>query len=416
MLYAGLDFGTSGCRLMLIDQHNQLCYENRVIYADNVLQSPKLWWQALLQLFSALPHTLREKLAAISIDGTSGSLLLSDCAGKPSSPVLMYNDTQAIQEAAYISTIAPDNSGAHGVGGSLSKLLFLLKHYPSEDHAYALHQADWLSNRLLDQWGLSDENNCLKLGYDPVARQWPQWLASLNLAKHLLPKVTATGQCLGTISAKMAQELQLPPQLKIVAGTTDSIAAFIATGANQIGEAVSSLGSTLAIKLLTQKAIYAPKMGIYSHRLGDKWLVGGASNTGGAVLLKYFDKAQLAKLTQHVNPKQLLNLNYYPLVQKGERFPIADANKLPILDPRPCKNADFFQAILEGIADIETEAYHCLTQLGAIQAHLIYTVGGGNKNRKWTTIRQNKLGIVLKNPIYSEAAYGSALLAKGLLF
>ena len=75
---------------------------------------------------------MREKLRAISIDGTSGTLLLSDGKGKPSSPVLMYNDTQAWQEAADIATIAPDQSGAHGVGGSLSKLLFLLKQYPHQ--------------------------------------------------------------------------------------------------------------------------------------------------------------------------------------------------------------------------------------------------------------------------------------------
>ena len=205
-------------------------------------------------------------------------------------------------------------------------------------------------------------------------------------------------------------------QLKIVAGTTDSIAAFIATGAMNIGDAVSSLGSTLAIKILVKQAIYAPKMGIYSHRLGDKWLVGGASNTGGAVLLKYFKSAQLAELTLDVNPKQLLNLNYYPLVQQGERFPVANVNKAAILHPRPTRDAEFFQAMLEGIADIEAEAYRCLTQLGANPPRLIYTVGGGNRNEKWTTIRQNKLGIKLINPVYSEAAYGSAVLAKGLLF
>ena len=210
MYYAGVDFGTSGCRLILINQCNQLRYEARIRYPKNAVQSPQLWWQALLKLLSELPCSMREKLRAISIDGTSGTLLLSDGKGKPSSPVLMYNDTQAWQEAADIATIAPDQSGAHGVGGSLSKLLFLLKQYPHKDHAHALHQADWIANRLLGQWGFSDENNSLKLGYDPITRQWPQWLASLNFAQHLLPKVTATGQCLGTISMAMAQLLQLP--------------------------------------------------------------------------------------------------------------------------------------------------------------------------------------------------------------
>ena len=37
----------------------------------------------------------------------------------------------------------------------------------------------------------------------------------------------------------------------VVGGTTDSIAAFLAAGAERVGEAVTSLGSTVAIKLLS---------------------------------------------------------------------------------------------------------------------------------------------------------------------
>lgn len=64
------------------------------------------------------------------------------------------------------------------------------------------------------------------------------------------------------------------------AGTTDSIAAFLAAGVDAPGQAVTSLGSTLAIKLLSETRVDDARYGVYSHRLGDSWLVGGASNTG----------------------------------------------------------------------------------------------------------------------------------------
>jgi len=38
---------------------------------------------------------------------------------------------------------------------------------------------------------------------------------------------------------------------------------------------------------------------------GDAWLVGGASNTGGAVLRQYFTDEELIKLTEKVDPQQL---------------------------------------------------------------------------------------------------------------
>ena len=51
-------------------------------------------------------------------------------------------------------------------------------------------------------------------------------------------------------------------------GTTDSIAAFLASGAAGVGEAVTSLGSTLAIKLLSAQPVDDSRYGVYSHRLG----------------------------------------------------------------------------------------------------------------------------------------------------
>jgi sugar (pentulose or hexulose) kinase len=412
MYYAGIDLGTSGCRLIIIDADNHLHYQTHIIYPHVNSQTPTLWWQSVRQLLRNIPSAIAKKLCAISIDGTSGTLLLSDIYGHPSSQALMYNDGDAINESKHISTIAPRNSGAQGMGSSLSKLLFLLKKYPHTPHAHALHQADWIANQLLGKFGFSDENNCLKLGYDPVLQCWPDWLAQLNFPLRLLPQVKPAGQSFGYIAAKIAHDLQLPPNLKIIAGTTDSIAAFIATGAKKIGDAVTSLGSTLTIKILAQQPIYAPEMGIYSHRLANKWLVGGASNTGGAVLLAYFTRVQLQTMTTQLNPQQLLNLNYYPLVTTGERFPVADPNKIAVLCPRPANDTEFFQAILEGIADIETEAYRRLNYLGTPIPSCIYSVGGGSRNAAWTMIRANKLNSPIKQPHHSEAAYGAALLAK----
>lgn len=44
----------------------------------------------------------------------------------------------------------------------------------------------------------------------------------------------------------------LPASCQVVAGTTDSIAAFIAANATAPGHAVTSLGSTLAVKMLSE--------------------------------------------------------------------------------------------------------------------------------------------------------------------
>lgn len=411
MFYAGIDLGTSGCRLIIINQQRDIQYQNLIEYDDVNLQTPELWWQSVSHLLFSVPRNITLKLRSISIDGTSGTLLLTDINGKPSSPALMYNDTQALDQAKLIKEYAPDSSGSHGAGSSLSKLLFLLSNYPNKTHAHALHQADWISNKLMGKFGFSDENNCLKLGFDSVSKCWPNWLKKLNFPLALLPQVTPAGHVISTISPDIAQHFQLPQTVKIVAGTTDSIAAFIATGASKQGEAVTSLGSTLAIKLLSNRPVFSPDAGIYSHKLGTYWLVGGASNSGGAVLRQYFSVEQIQRMTAKINPDKLLNLGYYPLPKVGERFPIADPKKQAILLPKVDTDVQFFQAILEGIADIEAFAYNNLEKLGCPYPHSIFTVGGGNANTSWTKIRAQKTGITINNPKYSEAAYGVALLA-----
>lgn len=93
---------------------------------------------------------------------------------------------------------------------------------------------------------------------------------------------------------------------------------------------VTSLGSTLAIKLLSTTRVEDARFGVYSHRLDDKWLVGGASNTGGAVLRQIFTDDQLEELSKKIDPAKASPLDYYPLIGIGERFPTAD----PKLEPR----------------------------------------------------------------------------------
>ncbi|TIT30106.1 MAG: carbohydrate kinase, partial [Mesorhizobium sp.] len=68
----------------------------------------------------------------------------------------------------------------------------------------------------------------------------------------------------------------------------------------------------------------APRFGIYSHRLGDTWLAGRASNSGGKVLAQHFPLARIIELSAMIDPTTETGLDYYPLGTAGERFPIAD--------------------------------------------------------------------------------------------
>jgi D-ribulokinase len=447
--YLGLDFGTSGARAALIDTAKVLQFESAVTFEtvdlariaglepidsrnigfesathsgsaagqipSQLRRWPTIWAAALWQLLSQIPTELRSRLSRIAINGTSATVLLCDAQGYPLLPPILYNDARAQSVLPQLQAIAPANHVVLSATSSLAKLLWYAQQPEFAQARYFMHQADWLAFLLHGQPGISDYHNSLKLGYDPRSLRYPGWFNHPQLVAlvNLLPEVMAPGTAIANITPEIASSFELNPNCQVCAGTTDSIAAFLASGAQTPGEAVTSLGSTLVLKLLSQTPIEDASAGIYSHRLGDRWLVGGASNTGGAVLRHYFTDIQLQTLSQAINPAQPSVLDYYPLLQPGERFPINDPHLQPRLTPQPDDPGLFLQGLLESLARIEAQGYQLLITKGANALRKVYTAGGGAQNQTWSQIRQRYLQVpVLRSP-QSEAAYGSALLALG---
>jgi sugar (pentulose or hexulose) kinase len=249
-----------------------------------------------------------------------------------------------------------------------------------------------------------------------IARAWPDWLAATGMAVEKLPVVVAPGTSLGCVTHDMAQRLGLPADAMVVAGTTDGCASFLATGADQPGDAVTALGTTITLKLLADDPVFAPDYGIYSHRLLGHWLAGGASNTGGGVLAGFFTGEQLKDLSARIDPSQPSDCDFYPLSAPGERFPVNDPGMVPRLTPRPPDDTVFLHGLLESIARIEALGYRRLAELGAPSPRRVLTVGGGAANPTWTAIRTRILGVPVQTAVTAQAAQGAAILARSALF
>ena len=417
-LYLGLDLGTSGCRAVVIDASGIVQAQAMLAYAApirtgvNVEQHPEVWWQGTLGVLKAVLLQIdARQVRALAVDATSGTVLLADASGQPLTLALMYNDSRAVEEARALAGVAPRESAAHGTASGLAKLLWLQRHTDTTQVRYALHHADWIVGRLGGRYDLTDENNALKTGYDAQTKCWPAWLHAAGVRTEWLPHVVMPGTRIGTLSLQVALELGLPPSTRIIAGTSDSTAAIIATGANAVGDAVTSLGSTLVVKIISERPVFAPEYGVYSQPLGKLWLAGGGSNSGGAVLRNFFSDAQMAAMTPRMNPDIPTGLDYYPLLAPGERFPLNNPNWAPRLTPRPVDDVMFFQGMLEGIARIEQRSYQLLAELGAPSPSCVRSVGGGAQNNTWTKIRARLLNVPMLAPEHQDAAYGAALLA-----
>lgn len=409
MIFLGIDFGTSGARTIVI-QASAIVWEGKYLF-DRLRTVEATYWQtALYCLIEQIPFELRREIQAIAINGTSSTVLLCDRHGSPTDAPLLYNDARGSAVMDKLMAIAPKHHTVLSATSSLAKLLWWEASSTLARARYFLHQADWLAFLLHGQLGISDYHNALKLGYDVENLCYPTWLSNLQFFE-LLPKVVIPGTPIAPVTAEICQRFGLRRDCVVCAGTTDSIAAFLASGAQKPGEAVTSLGSTLVLKLLSRTRVEDSRYGIYSHRLGDLWLTGGASNTGGAVLREFFTDSQLESLSSQIDANKASQLDYYPLLKKGDRFPINDPQLSPRLEPRPENPVEFLHGMLESIARIEAKGYSLLQQLGATQLTSVYTAGGGAKNPAWTKIRARHLQVPILPPVNTEAAYGTALLA-----
>ncbi|MGC1428510.1 MAG: FGGY family carbohydrate kinase, partial [Albidovulum sp.] len=279
-LFLGIDLGTSGARALVIDVQGRVVSEAKSAMADHGAnhRSPAVWWASVkTALREALSKVTPGDVVALAVDGTSGTMLPIDGDGRPLADGLMYNDVCTDAGLlAKIGAVSPQTTAARGATSGLARAAQFAGLRP----ARVVHQADWIAGQFSGLW-LSDENNALKTGYDPVAGAWPDWVAGV-VDPALLPVIHAPGTAVGRVGKN---DFGLSPDCAMVAGTTDGCASFLATGASQAGDGVSALGTTLTIKLLSDQPVFAPQFGIYSHKVLGLWLAGGASNTGGNVLV-----------------------------------------------------------------------------------------------------------------------------------
>ncbi len=415
-LALGVDLGSSGLRLALVDSEGSVVAEAASSYPAPFVQ-PLGWRDGLIALCKRLPPELRGQVGALALAGTSGTLLL--CRSDGSLPEGIHRGVNLAEALPYhlscpeqqpaLAALAADGP-ARSASGSLARALRLLDaaaQGQAQEPWLLRHQADWLLGWLLGDWRWGEEGNNLRLGWDLERQSWGGRIAAQPWSSGL-PAIRASGEVLGGLSAGAASALDLPPSCRLVAGSTDANAAVLAAEPGDL-DGVCVLGTTLVLKQWSPRPIQGP--GVSCHRVAGRWLVGGASNAGGAVLRRLFSDPQLAQLSRQIDPATVSGLTLRPLPSRGERFPVDDPDLEPVLEPRPVSDALYLQGLLEGLAEIERAGWARLQQLGAAPVRRVITLGGGARNPQWRAIRERQLGRPVLNRPRLNAAQGMARLA-----
>ncbi len=400
--FGGLDFGTSGARISIINLKRELKYSNSIPY-EYGFKDPNSWSNSCEKLLDSLPLHIKSNIVKLAISGTSGTLIACNLRGDPIGEAIPY-DQACNDNKNLIESLTIEEDHLQTPYSSLAKALKLIDKYGK--NILLRHQSDWITGWFLKDWTYGEEGNNLKLGWDLIKESWPKSYFNTSWVKSL-PLIIKSGKIMGQIHSGLAERLKLNKKILLISGTTDSNAAFLAAGLDK-EEGLTVLGTTIVVKKIINQPI--KEKGITTHRVCEDWICGGASNAGCGILSKFFSDLEIKELSRQINTSTKTYINLIPLNSRGERFPVNNPFLEPILSPRPVSDSLYLHALFEGLARIELKGWEKLYELTGSLPKRIVTIGGGSKNPQWRAIREQIINI----PIVSckkTTSFGTALLA-----
>jgi xylulokinase len=431
-LFLGIDLGTSALKALVLDVDGSIVGTASATYPMSTPQpgwaeaDPELWWRAAA---SAVPEAAGDhalEIAAVGLCGQMHGVVLSDDAGQPVRPAILWADSRSRRQldaygalsAALRRTLA--NPLATGMAGPT--LLWLRdneRHHYRQAH-WALQPKDWLRLRLIHEAATEPSDASGTLLYDLTTDYWAKdILDELDLRLDLLAPIRESIEICGVLSAPAAAHLGIRPNLPVVGGAADTAAAAIAGGLLDPGPVQLSIGSGAQVVAPRDRLAIdtTGRTHVYRAAAPDRWYAMAAMQNAGIAL--EWVRTTLGASWDDVYaeafavPPGAEGLVFLPYLT-GERTPYFDPTArgawvgLRLSHSR----GHLLRAALEGVAFAVRQGLEALLATG-VPATELRLAGGGSFDPRWRQL----LSDVLEQPLLATAtttaasALGAALLA-----
>lgn len=217
----------AGTPLAVTDGH----YQVTVPQPGFAESDPRDWWQATVSAVRSLPAEERRNVQAVSFSGQMHGFVLTDQGGEPVRPAMLWSDTRSAAQLDLYGSLDPRTllqlgnpivTGMMGPG-----LLWLKEHEPASltQARHALQPKDWLRLKFTGRAAAEHSDASATLLYDLEAADWHFGLCTeLDLDRHSLPHLLKAGDQAGELLPAVADELNLPAGIPVIAGAADTAA------------------------------------------------------------------------------------------------------------------------------------------------------------------------------------------------
>jgi xylulokinase len=446
MSIAGLDVGTTGCKVVVISADGFMLANSNQEY--NIIKPRNGWteldsdevWECVKQALNEVANkTTHDPIEAISISSMGDTVTPFDRKFKPLYNSILAFDTRTADEAIilknelgkewiYNTTGMPPHA-MH----TACKILWIKRHLPEvfrKTYKFLCYE-EFIMARLGAQFTTSYSNAAFTMLFNINKKVWEQKiLQKCDIGQEQLPKTIHSAAVVGKISKKLSHELGLPEKIKLISGGHDQACAVLGSG---IGLEKAALDSTGAFEsfvvsfnhpVLTNQFLNS---GIfcYPHCYNDRYCLAGQIFTAGATLrwfrdqFGYEDYIEAKEKESNVYRVIDSKLNHKPT--NIFFIPHLSGSGSPKSNPRAKGNIyginlsttkyHIAQAILEGIT-YELKINLDLLESSGIQINEIKCSGGGSKSKYWLQLKANITGRTITASKFTDlAALGAAILA-----
>ncbi|SDY23203.1 gluconokinase [Evansella caseinilytica] len=242
-----------------------------------------------------------------------------------------------------------------------------------------------------------------------------------GIAAEQLSAIVPTTHRLQGLSAEIAVELGIAPDVPFVIGANDGVLSNLGVNAIEPGVVALTIGTSGAIRTVTDRPVTDPKGRIFCYALTEKhWVIGGPVNSGGMVLRWLRDeicREEVAKAAElGMDPYDVITdkiskvkpgaegLIFHPYLA-GERAPLWNANARGSFFGLGMhhKKEHMMRAVLEGI---NLNIYTVLLALEEIIGipEKIHASGGFAKSAVWRQMLADILNQEVEIPESVESA------------
>ena len=442
------DVGTQSARALLISNSGEILGKKQVVY-DPAYVSPKRGWteqdpnmyyrvisQAARELKEELPEKW-EKIAAVTLTTIRATTVCVDSEGKPTRPAIVWLDKRMADGEPKLT--GPNKVLIKAVG--MEKFINL---------QYRKGHCNWIMQNEPQVWEATDKvlllsgylTFCLTgnmvdtaasmVGHLPYDVKTRTWQTKKDMTRPLfdvpdekLSRLVDTGDVMGTITAKAAEETGLKEGLPVIATGSDKACEILGLGCVEKEQAAVGFGTTATITLNSPDYLepephvppytsvipgnYTPEFEIFR----GYWLV--------SWFKKEFAEKEMEKAAElGVPAEELLNqrletipagcdgLLFQPYFTPNVTMPVARGALVGFTEQH--SRMHVYRAIIEGINFGLMEGMRLMEERGKFKFREIHLGGGGSQSDVICQIAADMFGVpVVRTHTHENTGLGSAL-------